>query len=544
MKTLLKSILALAVVLGASIAASALPKALYVKKGDTYLKYNFGVAGDLKFSNGGNTLTITGYAEAIDLTAIDYITFSAPVDNNALTPSAQKNKLIQIGQDVYSKAKCSDHPGVIRMVDRFCTEYSNYFIPEEYYNVHSDDDTIATAPSATRLMSRMLTALKQCVNGDASAVRAIKRNGVELYRLNDYYGIYQANTSTEQWDKIANADYFEMRYPAADTDFYKIKVQASGNVMHWDESDFASDIPERLDLTFIKGDTLLCTGSITFDVARGTKLNSTINLVSNNLVVNNDIRTDSAAITDHLLLTIDNTAIVNTQNVLHGRHLLDYDDWKADMDQGHGYSDGYDDNGHWFEVDGNYDNIAAHRFTYGTSETDILNGRLQVSGKVSQLGKLWDKMQEDAYMDTYTYIETNGGANRTYYDDNKDVVQTKVDHLNNYSDISFYYDGTSQMQGFIAWDIDEDYDDWYQSSDGYYDDASQDWVTTWEGLKRYAYIEIMPMLVFPDLTSYAITDYFNKTNFGSLVDDYNAIIDDYYNIVGRDRNSTDNPSDY
>ena len=65
-KTLLTLLAAMSV-----MGASALPKAVYVKQGDTYTKYNFGVAGDLQFSNGGKTLTITGYSEVIDLDNID-----------------------------------------------------------------------------------------------------------------------------------------------------------------------------------------------------------------------------------------------------------------------------------------------------------------------------------------------------------------------------------------------------------------------------------------------------------------------------------------
>ena len=57
MKKLLLTLAAALTVAG----AMAFPKALYVKKGNEVQKYNFGVAEDLVFSNGGRTLTITGY---------------------------------------------------------------------------------------------------------------------------------------------------------------------------------------------------------------------------------------------------------------------------------------------------------------------------------------------------------------------------------------------------------------------------------------------------------------------------------------------------
>lgn len=544
MKTILKTLLSLVVAMGACVCASAFPKALYVKKGDTYLKYNFGVAGDLKFSNGGKTLTITGYSEAIDLTAIDYITFSAPIDDNALTPSAQKEKLIEIGQDLYSKTKCSDHAAVLVMVDRFCNIYSDYYVPDEYYDVHSNADATHSAP---RLTQKLLTALGQCVNGEGAAIRSIKRAGVELYRLDDYYGVYQANTSTERWEKIADADYMEIRFPAADMDYYKVKMVASGNVMHWDESDFAADIPARLDLTFVKGNTTLCSAYITFDVEKGMKLNSHVHFVSNNLVVDNDMRTDNGALTDDVVVTINNQKIVNAHSVLHGLNLLDYEDWKADMEEG--VDDMvlmHDDfrNEDFYHYDYTYDNIAAERFSYGTSEADILDGRLQVRGKVSQIGKLYDKVDEGEHRIGDAYIEENGGRNRTYYWDSKELIESKISHLNNYSDISFYYDGTSQMQGFLAWDLDEEIEDWSNYEDYEWDPETQSHVKTWEGLARNAYYDKMPMLVFPDLTSYAIEDYFNNRNFRRLVDDYDAIIDDYYQTVGRKRPTDDYYDDY
>ena len=48
------------------------------------------------------------------------------------------------------------------------------------------------------------------------------------------------------------------------------------------------------------------------------------------------------------------------------------------------------------------------------------------------------------------------------------------------------------------------------------------------------YLELQPLLVFPDMTSFAIEDYFTATSFETLVNDYNAIIDTYYTISGNE----------
>ena len=115
MKKLLLTLAAALTVAG----AMAFPKALYVKKGNEVQKYNFGVAEDLVFSNGGRTLTITGYDEAINLDNIDYITFTAPVDETAITPNAQKDKLIQIGEKLNSIIDINELAEIVRMYDCF-----------------------------------------------------------------------------------------------------------------------------------------------------------------------------------------------------------------------------------------------------------------------------------------------------------------------------------------------------------------------------------------------------------------------------------------
>ncbi len=81
MKKLLLTLAALLI----TLTSFAFPKAFYVVKGDSYTKYNFGVAGDLKFSADGKTLSVTGYDDAIILDEIDYITFTALSQNLLFT---------------------------------------------------------------------------------------------------------------------------------------------------------------------------------------------------------------------------------------------------------------------------------------------------------------------------------------------------------------------------------------------------------------------------------------------------------------------------
>ena len=121
MKKFLLSIAALAI----TASAVAFPKALYVKKGDTFTKYNFGVAGDLQFSDNGRTLTITGYNEAINLDNIDYITFTAPTSSVSLTPDAQKDKLLAIGREATAMIDLNKNAGVLNLFHQFTYGYED-----------------------------------------------------------------------------------------------------------------------------------------------------------------------------------------------------------------------------------------------------------------------------------------------------------------------------------------------------------------------------------------------------------------------------------
>lgn len=80
----------------------------------------------------------------------------------------------------------------------------------------------------------------------------------------------------------------------------------------------------------------------------------------------------------------------------------------------------------------------------------------------------------------------------------------------------------------------DDSDKWYDESTERWDEEKQDWVACEPHWVQYIYYEPMPLLTFPDLSKFAIEDFFNETDFASLIDDYNEIIDSYYTISGND----------
>lgn len=514
--------------------AFAFPKALYVKKGDTYAKYNFGVAENLKFTNGGKTLTITGYDEAIDLSQIDYITFSAPVDNTTMTPEANKEMLLQTGDEFMKAFSPEMAPEQIRMVDIFVREYVTYYLDPQYYDVHSSDQEETPMNNVRAFMESIGSMLR----GNAAAARTAKLNGVELYQCSDWYGVFEANRQTRTWDKIADADYLEIRFQSAGGEMYSVRFTASDEYTDWTEVDFVGRVPKAMNVVGRLGNaTRMFTTDIATTVDNTAKtvdlflsFNAATYKVENSLLITNDYMADNVKV------VCSGREMLNATSRVKGIRLTDYDNWKEDIDNTHDGYDNYGPDGYeWIE--GTREPMIAHHFTYATADVDIL-GRLQVSGKVSSIGHLYDISNEDSdlgYISNGVWDDIKNTC--TYIYDDINVLQKQAAHFNDFSDISFSYDHNGIVQGYLTWDVSEDIDSW--ETDGYWDETAGEYIQR-PHTHVSIYYDVMPLLVFPDQTSFAITDYFNEDSFSRLVDDYNEIIDTYYSVSGNTRPSDDN----
>lgn len=544
----------------------AFPKALYVKKGDTYTKYNFGVAENLKFSNDGKTLNITGYSEAIDLEAIDYITFTAPADNTAMTPSEQKEHLVEIGDNFYKYIEPIQHGNrdLVCMIDKFIREYQYYYLDPMYYDVHgTTDDTPATQ------LSSVIKSIGAIVKGDVSAIRTAQLNGVELYQCSDWFGVFKAVATPleSRWEKVSDADYLEVRFPQTPVhdvngdgvidindrpadytpgDFI-IKITTSDEYTDWTEIDFVGRVPKTITAVLSKDETTIATLVINPSINNTAKTASIITRLYTgvshelNLYVENTTIITNDYITSQVRCSFDNLELVNANAKVNGVNLTNYPNWKEDFDNTHDGYDNYDETtGNYEWIDGTRDPMIAHHFTYATGEANILGSRLYLSGKISYIGKLYDVLNEDSWIPDAERVWDDMKNTLTYINSDRSVVEKQVSHLNNYADIYFTYGNRAQVQGYITWDLCED--SYSYETDSYWDDEKQEWIQKQHTSVHISY-EAMPLITFPDLTSFPFEDYFNGTDFSRLVNDYNDILDQYYSISGNTRPS-DNETDY
>lgn len=573
MKRTLLSALALVAV----IIASAFPKALYVKQGDTYTKYNFGVAGDLKFSDGGKTLTITGYSEAINLDAIDYITFTAPVQES-LTPSEQKAKMIAIGEEVNKRVDLYNVQDALRMVDCFTNgsksngwyPYCEYEVPQEYWDVHNEVGANAMRAAA----------------GDVGAVAKLRAGAAKLYKFGDYTGIYNANSTTRSWERIAQADYFEMRFRAEDGDNYVVRLTPSEEFTTYTTPDYIGQLPRTIEILMTKGNTTIATGSIKSELKQDVSISINTDITCGKYNAAETMLIENDKITVDATVTVGGEKLATANSVVLGKNLLNYDEMRAAID----------DARHWHDEDGNcqgedFDALTSH-FVRANTTADVL-GLLQANVKGFAFNKIYNEFK-DADDNPYNYLTLDNG--KCVYTYGK-IINQSADHsmftvtqddfayydklgnyLNNYLDGTFYYDNKPEIQGYLYFEpSEESYDDtpWYDEGeprygftvvDGFlvsvtrdqtwtdgqytfgpwyytaytetYDDSENIEVAEsqvyFPKLVTHTFYNLTPVLAFPDLTSFAFEDFFTEDSFKALINDYEDIISTYETIVGRD----------
>lgn len=586
MKKLLLTIATAALCAG---SAFALPKAFYVKQGEKVTRYNFGVAENLVFSNNGHTLSVKGYGESINLDEIDYISFSAPL-TGAMTPSAQKERLVSIGTEAYNAFDINDQADILNMChDFFDSDWDdNYYdyaykapvkydVPLEYYNIHGEFDDVVEAA-------------KSVAKGDPSAIRVMKAAVVNLYKMEDYFGIYTADKATATWVK-SPADHFEMRFGGRKVAQYSVKLTAGKEYTTWTSRDFDGRFPREIDITIAKGDKVLATAHLSTTLVDRTSIDMKLDFDAAGYKVCNVLNVVDDVITDNVKVNIKGREYVTADTKVHGRNFVKYEEIFDAIKAANGYYDEVND----IWVDGDGEDLCA-MFARAQSTVDIL-GKLQVRGIAYNASKIYSALNVNdcpygsfvkdgvKYYANGRIVSRKGSTIHTNYYD-LDVLGNMVNVLNDHTDAGFYYDGNDRLQGYMGWDYIDEPDEMYFS---YTDDARRAYTEVdgylvsvyrneiWDDVNHCYYLGpwyydgysidgedysahivtvpdnkvifpetviaheylVAPVLWFPDGTSFSMGDFFDENSFSKLIDDYNEIINTYLSITGQEQDPND-----
>lgn len=456
----------------------AFPKALYVKKGDSFTKFNFGVAEDLRFSEDGRYLNITGYNETIDLDAIDYITFTAPVSTTALTPDAQKERLISIADKVNEMAVPEKEADMIGLfgdffIDGGDEETSQGWVWHRPVCEYAWPEGFWTEKNSADAITGLMKAVSSAVSLDCNTGAPLMASALNVYRFADYTGVFTANHSNNSWTKTANADYLELRYvrylnPRI-SGHYAVRLEASDDYWTFDTSDFNSRVPRKLTLTFWKNDTRLATTTIDFDIVQNQHIYADIILKSNVTESRISIKITDSAIESKTISYVEGKYLNDSYAKIDGFGFMDYDMMKADYNAARDY----EDETTWETVEGDHERLNRH-FVKATAETDIIN-ELQGFGVLFDY-KGYRNARELAatYIDSEDLVYPDGAVRRSWPVYNlgieNGIINTAeskeenhialINYLNRKSDIQFAYDKTGKTQGFVTWEVRDKIDDY------------------------------------------------------------------------------------
>lgn len=538
----------------------AAPQALFVKKGDSFTKYNFGIAGDLTFFDNGHKLQISGYKDIIDLDNIDYISFNAPTVIGTLTPYAQKQKMITIGEAVNDLIDMKSVGDLLRMQDAFYNHhYSNgktfhpaseYDVPEEYWNVHNE-------------VKGIIKAIGSLGKGNPSGVRSMRSNAINLYRASDYFGVYVADQSKEEWVKTADADYLEIQFKGYDGTNYSVRLDCSNAVSTWETSDFIGEMPETMNFTFKVNTITIADMSIYTNLIQDESIDMDVVFNASGYMVTDVLSITNQLITDTAKVFVDGKESVTAISTINGANLVKYDIMKDDIKECTHY---HDENG---DCQGEDPEALIAHFYRAQSDVDVL-GMLQVKAQAldfSRLYKLTEDLPDEVYdRRGYPVISVNSDKSviSVSSDEEEEFEQQEniLGYLNSYCDAQFFYDGESAIQGFLTFDFVDDSWEWdssyfpydydaYIIKDGRLENVHKNdgkWIYDYMGPNqtevseddvlfpsqiRYVDYYIAPHLTFMDMTSYAFEDFFDEGSFNDLINDYEGIIDTYESITGQ-----------
>lgn len=585
----MKKMLLLLVALCATMTVfAAFKPAFYVKKGDDIMKFNFGVASDLRFSEDGKTLTVTGYSEVIKLDEIDYITFEAPVSDMALTPADQKEKMIQIGEAVNKLVDMNNVEELLKYMHVFTsystdvngvrhTAPSEYEWPREFWDIKTTTGTVE--------------ALAKVFTGNLASIHTLASRSVDSYKARDFKGIWFADEdggiddrygyTIDVWTKKGDADYLELQFLAQDRKtMYSARLEYSADAMTWTTDDFVFEAPKTMTLTLRSGDKVLATAKIEMTLVQDKSIAMDIHVEGGKYAADAKISILDDAINAYTTATVDGNYLMEVNTKIDGSGLLTYQDMKPAIKDCFESFDPVTDS--WINEDPA--DLLAHLYRAHTTG-DVLK-QLQFDGRAYDFTKMWevfseeeDDKKEQPDADGYSFYwsrkflnwnPTTKVLSMGYNSDS--IVEKQVDYLSNYSDIQFFYDGKKTLQGFLNWELGEDcweyapyYDPNAEPTLGYTVvgekcvEVSRNYSTReWEYSMRnpdaedekdyYKTVTVpadqvmvpelertikyipQPLLAFPDLTTYAFGDYFTRASFQQLIGDYNDIIRVYKKI--------------
>lgn len=392
--------------------------------------------------------------------------------SSALTPTAQKQKLENIGTQFVSKINPDDQKEMIELFDYFISEFGDYSL-----EFQEEETNQGYGPEYIQRIVRKIT---RTVNGDMYALSQLGDPDSKIYQLADHYGIYTPDETTRKW-VVTKADRIEINFKNAKNQTCLFKLTESGDIVSLPLDGEIVRIPEKLLLQISENGVQLAqlevspTIHINVPTASIRVLLETYGNQVQYRCESSSSFSDTIASTTYTLSKQSETLSTGSA-VIHGTHLTA-----------------------WLQPDEPESEIEEN-LNEAELSIDLL-GQLQLRGSCSNVAAF---VQIDQEMDP----------------DSQTSVTEAATAINALLHINMYYDRTSTIQAKCIVDVvREEYPDYIYNNGQWIPQTLVEW-----------YLE--PAIQFTsDNSKYSFDSYFDQSGFGDLISRIKDLANGFENLL-------------
>lgn len=324
------------------------------------------------------------------------------------------------------------------------------------------------------------------------------------YSFADIAGIYEPDFEEEEWVKKGNSTNLEYRFNVNGQNCSLTVVPSGGewsaSAPGWIEDDeYPYDehevnikiaVPRNVTVTLTQGSKTLLSGKVVNDFNKdGKTANCNVDATLANINLKADANLTNTKLEAHATATVGGTQIMETNGVLNGHDMCDFDRLMkiaaADEDN---IPD--TDEEAWITSPYNIHSL----FTNGTANVNMMR-RIFIAGNCDDMARL-----------SFTFSN--------FEEENEAKAKQQVEYINQHINAKYYLGGAEQPTGDIFWQLSKEIDDW-------------------GGSYNYTYYFAEPVMKFnSDGSVYKFQDYFNEEEFASTLEVFESIAELYKAFFG------------
>lgn len=438
-------------------------------------------------------------------------------NGNPLTPEENRARLEQTGLAALELADPAKQKDLLETIDAF------YVVAQDFAQ-----DEPETGAQPDPAVDAFLQPLKQfCLHSDPYAITAMTSENSDIYRAEDYYGIYTHN-GTDAWTKEESTEKLEYRF-TMEGEQVIITVAGSGEQFSYTyEEDYDGstyyttvELPANIKGSVTRGGKTLCTLDVkgTYNVGTDGNISQDVALMAGVYDLTAKSTLTSSKMATAISFQIEKQQVFNAELKANGENLCD--------------PHSYIGNGNPIY---NFDDI--------TVDATVLD--LKINGKCLNLGEaakkveaMWDEVDEK---ENPNELEPEGV---TPYSLTQEYVSRYCKLLNDYAEITATYVGNDEpfadFRAVPLYDENTEYYDNY-SYYGDYDmngDGNIDKADSYPAsilVEMPGYSESLAIRFLNDSAQFDVTEFFSEDNFVNVVKGAEALVDKYetylVNMIG------------